>query len=222
MLDWILLRKLENILIHRGFYVFKQGDEDPSKQDHSSSQKCENPDLEKFRRQWKVELGLDSKGAGQSGEKIDDESENDEDEEDDDDDDDDENEDEDEGQIDENVSVEEEAHDLFQRGVHCEKTGHFYDAIKFYKKALNMVPDIEHRFNQKQPVLAKVDQERRPSLQKPADVPIDDADEEDADMKERFLMEIEKNGWSWFEKVREDGKMHFKDLPEEVIKYIVR
>ena len=199
--------------------ILIQADDQDFPKPHKSDRENGNVDLESFRRQWKVELGLESTSAQEKfANEVESEGEDDDEDGEDDDDDDD---DDDEKVEESSVSIEEEADEAFTRAVHCERTGHFYDAIKFYKKALNLVPDIEQRFNQKQTVMMK-DQEARVTMPNPVNNNVPVEENQDGDMKTKFLEEIEQNGWSLFQKIREDGKKHFRDLPQEVITYILR
>ncbi|CAG7829751.1 unnamed protein product [Allacma fusca] len=172
-----------------------------------------DPDLESFRKEWKLELGLEagsSSGLDSFETDMPEEEESLEDEE-------------DETGHEEN-DIESQAHDLFLQGVNCEKTGHFYDAIRFYKKALNLVPDIEHRVCQQQLAGSAEKQAQRKDKSKEVNTLEDEEllTDEEEDLKLRFLLEIEAKGWRWFEKARPDERAHFRDLPEEVIKYILR
>lgn len=44
-----------------------------------------------------------------------------------------------------NADVFEKASRLFQNGIDCERQGKMHDAIRFYRQALQLVPDIEKR-----------------------------------------------------------------------------
>ena len=44
--------------------------------------------------------------------------------------------------------VEEEAKSLFLMGVGLERQGDLYDAVRHYRRAMQLVPDIEYRVNQ--------------------------------------------------------------------------
>ncbi|XP_032236791.2 F-box only protein 9 isoform X2 [Nematostella vectensis] len=45
------------------------------------------------------------------------------------------------------LTIEEKASKLFQKGVYLERNGKHYDAIRFYRQAMQLVPDIEFKVN---------------------------------------------------------------------------
>lgn len=52
-------------------------------------------------------------------------------------------------EIDENEDDETKAKKLFNRGIEMEKSGKLYEAIQFYKKAVQIVPDVEFKLDVK-------------------------------------------------------------------------
>lgn len=83
-------------------------------------------DLTSFREQWKKELGIEGADKNEEGDEKKEELDESEDQEVED-------------------SKNKQARELFLQGVHLEQTGRLYEAIRFYKRAVNLVPDIEYR-----------------------------------------------------------------------------
>jgi len=160
-------------------------------------------DLEQFRSQWQRELKDKTKeeiGAKQATCENNDE----EDEEDD---------------------VHRKARDFFMKGVEFEGDGKFFDAIKYYKKAEKLVPDIEnhaHKFN-----IAKNRNTR--DVNKTSVLDANGNSRPESHENEQDLVNL----ISKFSKLRVDGNcsiksefetniVHIGQLPSEVLNYIMK
>lgn len=89
-------------------------------------------DLTSFREEWKKELGLEEKERSGPDEEVE------------------EGEGKTPAETDEPYqevedSRNKQARELFLQGVHLEQTGRLYEAIRYYKRAVQLVPDIEYR-----------------------------------------------------------------------------
>lgn len=130
-------------------------------------------------------------------------------------------------------TVEEQARRWFLQGVGFERHGDLYDAVRCYRKAVQLVPDIEYRISQ-----GLMEESGRSSNNESDDEDDDDEsssasdladyDRENDDKNENvvllklFLKQIEQREWAFFQKVMENEKAHIGDLPVEVISYILR
>jgi len=121
--------------------------------------------------------------------------------------------------------IEEEAKKFFLMGVSFERRGDSYDAVRFYRRAMQLVPDIERRL---QLELREEEGVIHPNVDDETDHDREDpeCDEDVADdgrpLYVKFIQRIEDNRWQFFEKFREDGKPHFSDFPIEILQYILR
>ena len=121
-------------------------------------------------------------------------------------------------------TIEEEAKRFFLMGVCFERRGDLYDAVRYYRRAVQLVPDIEYRVNQNENVNSE-----QQSVQD-SDGEMNDAEDEAQDEEEndqgplttRFLQMIEANHGQFFEKNRPDTKAHVSDIPVEILLYILR
>lgn len=198
------------------------GDDSESESESSSSSRLEGShrrrdpaeELESFRLQWKAELkkrvgGDKTKSNTNSVEKS-------------------------EPSITDGVdhdalnTVEEQAKNWFLQGVGLERKGELYDAVRCYRRAIQLVPDIEYRVSTSTGA-AHNSSETSSSAGSPNDSENErdsdgegDDDVEDGPLTVKFLKIIEANGWNFFQKVREDNKSHLNDLPVEVLSYILR
>lgn len=128
----------------------------------------------------------------------------------------------------EELSVEEQAKHWFLQGVGLERKGELYDAVKCYRRAVQLVPDIEYRLSTISSGAGGAS-ESSSSVTTPNDSD-DEKDDEDVEEDEdfngplvvKFLKIIEANGWNFFQKLRDDSKMHLNDLPVELLSYILR
>lgn len=111
-------------------------------------------------------------------------------------------------------SVEEEAKELFLLGMQAEQDGALYEAIHHYRRAMQLVPDIE----------SKIDffQYRSPRERQDSESSIDSSG---ADMEEDLMqhfqnMKIQEK--SVCETAYEQRATHISSLPVEVLMYILR
>jgi len=160
-------------------------------------------DLEHFRSQWQRELK--DKTKEEIGEKQATCENNDEEDEEDD--------------------VHRKARDFFMKGVEFEGDGKFFDAIKYYKKAEKLVPDIEnhaHKFN-----IAKNRNTR--DVNKTSVLDANENSRPESNENEQDLVNL----ISKFSKLRVDGNcsikseleaniVHIGQLPSEVLNYIIK
>lgn len=125
-----------------------------------------------------------------------------------------------------NDDVEEEAKKFFLMGVSFERRGDLYDAVRFYRRAMQLIPDIERRLslhNEREyepPVdsTTEMDDDLEPSAE---DMESEDK-EDDRPLYVKFIQRIEANSWQFFRKLKEDSKCHMSDIPVEVLLYILR
>lgn len=123
------------------------------------------------------------------------------------------------------ASLEEQATFWFLQGVGLERKGELYDAVRCYKKAIQLVPDIEYRVSSSGAVAPAVDSSDEEESLSNSDAENAGGEEDDLDdspLTVRFLKIIEANGWNFFQKRREDDSVHINDLPVEVMSYIMR
>jgi len=160
-------------------------------------------DLEQFRSQWQRELK--DKTKEENGEKQATCENNDEEDEEDD--------------------VHRKARDFFMKGVEFEGDGKFFDAIKYYKKAEKLVPDIEnhaHKFN-----IAKNRNTR--DVNNTSVLDANGNSRHESSENEQDLVNL----ISKFSKLRVDGNcsiksefetniVHIGQLPSEVLNYILK
>lgn len=160
-------------------------------------------DLEQFRSQWQRELK--DKTKEEDGEKQATCENNDEEDEEDD--------------------VHRKARDFFMKGVEFEGDGKFFDAIKYYKKAEKLVPDIEnhaHKFN-----IAKNRNTR--DVNNTSVLDANGNSRHESSENEQDLVNL----ISKFSKLRVDGNcsiksefetniVHIGQLPSEVLNYIIK
>ncbi|KAK0173397.1 hypothetical protein PV328_006603 [Microctonus aethiopoides] len=131
-------------------------------------------------------------------------------------------------------SIEFRAKNLFLKGVEFEKSGELYDAIRFYKRAVQLVPDIELRLyeSSKSKISDKLENnDGLKTLSSGAqnvyeNVGNDDDDDDDDDNDENdFLEQLTKNSGHnhcvCFPQ-HEQNAVHFSALPMEIVLYILR
>ncbi|KAJ9581092.1 hypothetical protein L9F63_023731, partial [Diploptera punctata] len=129
------------------------------------------------------------------------------------------------------VNVEKEAKNLFLKGVENEQNGKLYEAIQFYRRAVQLVPDIEFRLydasklkpREKQEVEAEED-----DLEAIVDPEVDseleeeeDDDDDDTDLLSR-LQRIFSRSMCVCLPQHEQKTTHISALPMEIILYILR
>ncbi|XP_068183251.1 F-box only protein 9 isoform X1 [Antennarius striatus] len=114
------------------------------------------------------------------------------------------------------VAQEEKATELFLRAVEEEQNGAVYEAIKFYRMAMQIVPDIEFKINYSRPPDA--DQDGRNYMQD------NDGDSEIEDLLSYLEQELTLE--SSFPKICipevDKTDVHISALPREVLMYIFR
>ncbi|XP_019952532.2 F-box only protein 9 isoform X2 [Paralichthys olivaceus] len=114
------------------------------------------------------------------------------------------------------IAQEEKATELFLRAVQEEQNGAVYEAIKFYRMAMQLVPDIEFKINYSRPLDADL---VGGNYMEDSDV---EGDIEDllSYFEQQFTLE------SSFPKIctpeLETTQMHISDLPREILMYIFR
>lgn len=125
-------------------------------------------------------------------------------------------------------TVEEQAKNWFLQGVGLERKGELYEAVRCYRRAVQLVPDIEYRVSTSA-ANAHNSSETSSSAGSPNDSENErdsdaegDDDVDDGPLTVKFLKIIEANGWNFFQKIRDDNKSHLNDLPVEVLSYILR
>lgn len=139
----------------------------------------------------------------------------------------------------ENYSIEQQARALFLQGSDLEHTGKVFEAMRLYRKAVQLVPDIEFKIYD----YAKQQQDQNtggggggkeaPSVEQLSESMIaasleeDDENLENVDLVLRFQNMLAKSG-RLFESASAADRMlivtsaHFSDLPMEVILYILK
>ncbi|KAK7485684.1 hypothetical protein BaRGS_00023133 [Batillaria attramentaria] len=112
-------------------------------------------------------------------------------------------------------SIEEEAKELFLQGMQAEQNGALYEAIRYYRRAMQLVPDIE----------SKIDffQHRSPRERQDSESSTDGSgiEEVNEDLIQRFQsMKVQEN--SICEAAFEQRAVHISSMPVEVLMYIFR
>ncbi|XP_043491109.1 F-box only protein 9 [Polistes fuscatus] len=127
-------------------------------------------------------------------------------------------------------SVENKAKNLFLKGVEHEQNGKLYEAIQFYKRAVQLVPDIEFRLYDSTKIKTRERFESDDSLgsiendAQNADNNDEDEEEEDKDERDLFVKLsriINRNQCVCFPQF-EQSTTHISALPMEIILYILR
>lgn len=122
-----------------------------------------------------------------------------------------------------------QAKSLFNEAVELEKLGKVFEAMNLYRKAVQIVPDIEFRTydsfkNQTKPPKAEhmTDDQLNANFN---ECDKNDEDLDGVDLLERFQSAIGKTG-CLFSRSTDPGVittgLHFSDLPLEIIFYILR
>jgi len=169
-------------------------------------------DLAQFRNQWKKELTVKTVGAGdnhQDPKEV--EQENQEDD------------------------VHRKARDLFMQGVNYEQDGKLYEAIRYYKKAEKLVPNIErqaYKFNvgktcannKKEKVKDSSETDDNGNVRNNNDNEDEDEDDNDNDISNLCAKfgKLRTNGQCVIEKEFESNAVHIGQLPCEVLNYIMK
>jgi len=113
------------------------------------------------------------------------------------------------------IAREEKATELFLRAVQEEQNGAVYEAIKFYRMAMQLVPDIEFKINYSRPDADRVEGNYREES---------DGDGEIEDLVAYFEQQL--NLENPFPKIctpdMERNQLHISALPREILMYIFR
>ncbi|XP_054003307.1 F-box only protein 9 [Hylaeus anthracinus] len=122
-------------------------------------------------------------------------------------------------------SIEVRAKDLFLKGIEYEQSRKFYEAIQFYKRAVQLVPDIEFRLYDSTKLKSNDD-----SLEDLDNTTNDidndnenynDDDDEESDLFVKLCKIINRNKCVCFPKFEQDTT-HISALPMEIVLYILR
>lgn len=121
---------------------------------------------------------------------------------------------------------------FFNKAVLLERQGKVFDAIPLYKKAVNLVPDIEYQMHE---AAQQVDAESNNNQVQIEVIPtnpsttttIHDEDDElddNVDLSARFLDSFQETGGRWCERAADSNStsLHISDLPVEVFLIISR
>jgi len=154
-------------------------------------------ELARFRRQWRDELSADRAPSVGSSEQR-------------------------RGEEEPEASIEDQARYLFMQGVNAEQNGHLMDAIQYYRRAVQMVPDIEFKVDYKQP---RVHCESESSVGSASETSHTE-EEEDEDLS-NLIQHFSKmlspgNCNAICEPLIPTQEAHISNLPVEVINYILK
>jgi len=166
-------------------------------------------DLAQFRNQWKKELTGKTGGAGENNSELQEAEVDQENQEDD---------------------VHRRARDLFMQGVYYEQDGKLYEAIRFYKKAEKLVPNIERQAYKFNAGKSNANNSKKETVKDNAAIddngnvePIND-NEEDCDISNLCAKfgKMRTNGQCAIVKEFESNTIHIGQLPSEVLNYIIK
>ncbi|XP_050074698.1 F-box only protein 9 [Anopheles maculipalpis] len=135
----------------------------------------------------------------------------------------------------EHDSIEHQARTLFQQGSDLERSGKVFEAMRLYRRATQLVPDIEFRVYDIKHAKPKEDPTNDKNarlveglMERMMEANIDEDEEnlENVDLALRFQTLMARSG-KLFERASGDRKLivttaHFSDLPMELILYILR
>ncbi|XP_011495663.1 PREDICTED: F-box only protein 9 [Ceratosolen solmsi marchali] len=117
---------------------------------------------------------------------------------------------------------------LFLQGIENEQSGRLYEAIQFYRRAVQLVPDIEFRlYESTKPKLREnIDSDEKLTLETSfhdngVDLQELDGEENDGDILGRLAKVIGKNGCVCSPHL-EQSSTHISALPMEIVFYILR
>ncbi|XP_045485161.1 F-box only protein 9 isoform X2 [Pieris rapae] len=116
-------------------------------------------------------------------------------------------------------SKEDQAKSLYLLGIEMENGGKLYEAIKHYKKALQICPDVEAKLyaGREQKIVARAEEEEEVTNNTVAD----DSDDDDAVEGEEFVSRIKRKGYLLQTNYPTKGG-HMSWLPYEVLQLILR
>ncbi|XP_055904057.1 F-box only protein 9 [Eupeodes corollae] len=133
--------------------------------------------------------------------------------------------------LDNNTSPEIQAQTLFKHAVDLEQRGKVYDALQYYRRAVQLDPDIEFKAYEASKIPQQVENEANNnnvlSSVRKVDAQPDEESEEpmEEDLFIRFQNDIAKQGRLIMSN-RDTGvistEMHISDLPTEILLYILR
>jgi len=164
-------------------------------------------DLSNFREQWKKELGDKSGNAPEESSQERELQEKVEDQEDD---------------------IHVKARELFLQGVKCEESGKLYEAIRFYKRAEKLVPNIEYQTFDYTGRNFKSKANEKPEVQDdngsitPRRNSSDNEDDDDISNLAMKFARMETSGQAFIKREFETNMTHIGRLPSEVINYILK
>lgn len=128
------------------------------------------------------------------------------------------------------TSIENRAKNLFLKGIEYERSRKFYEAIQFYKRAVQLVPDIEFRLYESTKVKSRDKNDADDSLERlDNDVWIandnvendNEEDDEETDLFVKLSKIVNRNQCVCFPKF-EQNTTHISALPMEIVLYILR
>lgn len=123
-----------------------------------------------------------------------------------------------------NYSEEDIARNYFNKGADLEKAGKLYEAIQFYRKAVQLVPDIEYKLDSRpRQTVNETDIEHCEDAQEGDDDDSSEDDEpiEDGQLLPRIQKKVAKTGPFCVPKF-EQTATHISVLPLELVLYILR
>ncbi|XP_015117519.1 F-box only protein 9 [Diachasma alloeum] len=128
--------------------------------------------------------------------------------------------------IEEELSIETKAKNLFLKGIEYEQNGELYDAIRFYKRAVQLVPDIEFRLYEstKPKAREKFEKDEKKIVFEGDrdDEDIDDDEEsDDGDLLTKLSRILAKSQCVCSPRF-EQSTTHISALPMEIVLYILR
>ncbi|XP_014478982.1 PREDICTED: F-box only protein 9 isoform X1 [Dinoponera quadriceps] len=125
------------------------------------------------------------------------------------------------------ASVESRAKNLFLKGIEHEQSRKFYEAIQFYKRAVQLVPDVEVRLYESTKTKVRDKFDADDSLDtlnndfSTNDSDNFEADEEETDLFSKLSRIVNRNQCVCFPKF-EQNTTHISALPTEIVLYILR
>lgn len=132
---------------------------------------------------------------------------------------------------DDTISIENKAKHLFLKGIEHEQTGKLYEAIQFYKRAVQLVPDIEFRLYESTKVknqrfeaderLNSLDDKNREDDRSDEQENSDDEDDDNSDLFFKLSKIVSRNQRVCSPRF-EQNTTHISALPMEIVLYILR
>ncbi|XP_011303086.1 F-box only protein 9 [Fopius arisanus] len=128
--------------------------------------------------------------------------------------------------IEEELSIENKAKKLFLKGIEYEQNGELYDAIRFYKRAVQLVPDIEFRlYESTKPKAREKFEKDEKTIVFDCEPPDDDVkgeeEIEDGNLIVKLSRVLVKNQRVCCPRF-EQSSTHISALPMEIVLYILR